>query len=248
MADYPSMVALLVVAALVVRSLDTRAWTDAALAGCALGFAGLMKPPNYLIVPGILLAYLLARQLREAAVVAAAVVPSLVALTVFKERGLGLHPLVRTGGDARCPWSGGRREARSQPLHRSRSRSLEGADGPASGVPLECAARSMGSARGHARRRPGAVARCGAPRDLARRIRRLERQRPSGEHRGEHVLAPGDARLAGIPSPPRLDPSPRSDPPAPPGCPSSAVAAAKRRAARRLGGNRDLRESSRSCS
>jgi hypothetical protein len=93
MADYPSMVALLVVAAFVVRSLDTRAWTDAALAGCALGFAGLMKPPNYLIVPGILLAYLLARQLREAAVVAAAVVPSLVALTIFKERGLGFIPL-----------------------------------------------------------------------------------------------------------------------------------------------------------
>jgi hypothetical protein len=93
MADYPSMVALLGVAALVARSLDTRAWTDAALAGCALGFAGLMKPPNFLIVPGIFLAYVLARRWREGAIVAVAVLPSLLALTVYKERGLGYIPL-----------------------------------------------------------------------------------------------------------------------------------------------------------
>lgn len=92
LADYASMVAALVVAVLVVRALERRAWEDAALAGLVLGFAGLMKPPNYLLVGGVALAFLVAGRWRELVVAGAAVVPSLVALAVFKERGLGFVP------------------------------------------------------------------------------------------------------------------------------------------------------------
>lgn len=92
LADYASMVAALVVAVFVVRALERRAWEDAAVAGLVLGFAGLMKPPNYLLVAGVGLAFLVGRRWRELVVAGAAVLPSLVALAVFKERGLGFVP------------------------------------------------------------------------------------------------------------------------------------------------------------
>ena len=94
MSDFPSMVLLLVSALFLVRSLDAGRLTDVALAGLLLGAAGGMKPPNLLMGAGAFLAYLIARQWRAGVVFGAAVVPSLLVLLLWKERGLGQLPVL----------------------------------------------------------------------------------------------------------------------------------------------------------
>ncbi len=94
MADYPSMVAGLLVAALTVRAIDGRSWTDAALAGSVLALAVLMKPPNGLLAVGAALALLVTRRWRE---LGCFVLPALVgvaALGIFKVRTQGELPLL----------------------------------------------------------------------------------------------------------------------------------------------------------
>ncbi|HEY7380839.1 MAG TPA: hypothetical protein VH572_06480 [Gaiella sp.] len=97
LADFPSMVAVLVAAAFVVRSLEAGAFREAALAGTLAGFAAGMKPANYLFLVGPVAAYVLARRWREGAVFAVALVPATVALMIWKERGLGTVPLFAAG-------------------------------------------------------------------------------------------------------------------------------------------------------
>jgi hypothetical protein len=97
LADFPSMVAVLVAAYFAVRALDTRAWTDAALAGLAAGFAIGIKPANGLFAAAPLVALLIARRWRELASFAAAAAPALAALAVWKERGLGQVPALADG-------------------------------------------------------------------------------------------------------------------------------------------------------
>jgi hypothetical protein len=92
MADYPSMVLLLAAAFFVVRSLSATRWTDAALAGVLLGAAVGLKPPNGLMGFGAVFAYLVARRWRDLLVFGAAIVPSLLVLAFWKERGLGAIP------------------------------------------------------------------------------------------------------------------------------------------------------------
>jgi hypothetical protein len=93
LSDFPSMVVVLAAALFVVRSLDASRLAEAALAGLLLGAAGGMKPPNLLMGVGAALAYLVARRWREGVVFGAALVPSLFALALWKERGLGQLPL-----------------------------------------------------------------------------------------------------------------------------------------------------------
>ena len=50
MADYFSMVALLVGGLFVLRSIDRSSWTDAVVAGVVVGVAGGAKPPNFLFL------------------------------------------------------------------------------------------------------------------------------------------------------------------------------------------------------
>jgi hypothetical protein len=93
LADYPSMVALLAAAVFTARSLERPGWKDPALAGLLLGFAIGMKPPNALFGAGVVLAVVLARRWREGVALAVAVTPALVALALWKHRGLGNLPL-----------------------------------------------------------------------------------------------------------------------------------------------------------
>ena len=93
LSDFPSMVAVLAAALFVVRSLDASRVAEAALAGVLLGAAGGMKPPNLLMGVGAALAYLVARRWRDGIVFGAALVPSLLVLALWKERGLGQLPL-----------------------------------------------------------------------------------------------------------------------------------------------------------
>jgi len=97
LSDFPSLVVVLAAALFVVRSLDASRVADAALAGLLLGAAGGMKPPNLLMGAGAALAYLVARRWREGIVFGAAVVPSLLVLVLWKERGLGQLPVLSLG-------------------------------------------------------------------------------------------------------------------------------------------------------
>jgi hypothetical protein len=92
MADFPSTVLVLAAALYVVRSLSPGHITDAVLAGVLVGAAAALKPPNFLIVVGIGLAYVVARRWREGLACAAATVPALLVLVAWKYRGLGELP------------------------------------------------------------------------------------------------------------------------------------------------------------
>jgi hypothetical protein len=94
LADYQSLVLLTVAALLLLRSLSSRmVWTDAAAAGLIVGFAIGMKPSNALFLGGPALAALLARNLRPLVPFGLALLPALLALAVWKQRGLGTLPL-----------------------------------------------------------------------------------------------------------------------------------------------------------
>ena len=92
-ADFPSVVAVLVSAALTVRALQAGMQREAVLAGTVAGVALALKPANALFLVGPLLAFLVARRLDHAALFALALGPSLLALTIWKARGLGEVPL-----------------------------------------------------------------------------------------------------------------------------------------------------------
>lgn len=92
MSDYPSMVLVLASAVFVARSLEAERVHDAVLAGLLLGAATAMKPPNLLMGVGAALAYLVARRFGNGLAFGAAIVPSLLVLALWKERGLGGIP------------------------------------------------------------------------------------------------------------------------------------------------------------
>jgi hypothetical protein len=96
MADYPSMVLVLVAATLVLRSLTTNVH-DALLAGLVAGLAAGIKPANYLFVAGPVVAYLLARRWREGLGFAAGLAPGTLVLALWKWKGLGELPLFSLG-------------------------------------------------------------------------------------------------------------------------------------------------------
>lgn len=93
LADYPSMVALLCAAALTVRALQEESDRAALLAGLAAGFAVGTKPSNALFLAAPALALLVARRLRPLAAFGIALLPSLITLAIWKQRGLGALPL-----------------------------------------------------------------------------------------------------------------------------------------------------------
>lgn len=100
LADFPSMVALLAAAALILRALAGRGRADTVLAGLVTGFAIGIKPANAIFLVGAALAFLLARRLGQGLLFALALVPALLALAVWKQRGLGELPLFALGTQA----------------------------------------------------------------------------------------------------------------------------------------------------
>jgi len=97
MADYPSMIALLAASFFVVRSLRPGTVSDGVLAGLLAGLALGIKPSNALFLAGPALAYLVARRWREAGAFGAALLPALLALAIWKDRGLGNLPIFALG-------------------------------------------------------------------------------------------------------------------------------------------------------
>jgi dolichyl-phosphate-mannose-protein mannosyltransferase len=98
LADFPSMVCLLLTAYLLVRALDTGDWRDALLAGLVGGFAIGIKPSTALFFAGAGLALLAARRWRQIAVFAGALAPAVLVLALWKQRGLGELPAFASYG------------------------------------------------------------------------------------------------------------------------------------------------------
>jgi len=90
--DFPSMVLLLVAAYFTLRLATTGRDLDALATGLTIGFAFVVKPSNLLFVPAPILALAVARRYRGILVAAAAIVPSLLGLAIWKDRGLGYVP------------------------------------------------------------------------------------------------------------------------------------------------------------
>ena len=100
-ADFPSVVAVLVSVALTVRAFEAGARREAVLAGTFAGVALALKPANALFLGGPLLALLLARRFGHALLFVVALGPALLALTLWKSKGLGEVPLFAQGGGVR---------------------------------------------------------------------------------------------------------------------------------------------------
>lgn len=98
LSDFPHMVLLLVAAYLVVRVLQRFDWTDGILAGLLAGFAIGTKPSGSLFLAGVVLAFVVLRRWHAAAAFAIGFAPCLLALLVWKWRGLGYVPLFQADG------------------------------------------------------------------------------------------------------------------------------------------------------
>jgi hypothetical protein len=92
LADFQSMVLLLVGALLFMRALETRASLDAVAAGLVVGFAFGIKPSNGLFLAAPVVAAVLARRLRPLLPFGLALLPALLTLALWKQRGLGSVP------------------------------------------------------------------------------------------------------------------------------------------------------------
>jgi hypothetical protein len=97
MSDLPSTIILLAIAYCLARAFSSdsisNSVAEAVVAGLLAGFAIGIKPANALLLPGVALAFLIARRSRSALVFGLALAPSLVVLAVWKQRGLGRMPI-----------------------------------------------------------------------------------------------------------------------------------------------------------
>lgn len=94
LADFPSTIAVLVSAALLLKGIDGRSHSLVLLAALAAGFAVGIKPANlvFLAAPFILLT--VARRPIQLLVFGAGLLPALVTLAIWKDRGLGQLPVL----------------------------------------------------------------------------------------------------------------------------------------------------------
>ncbi len=93
--DFPSMVAILVAAYFTFRAFASRDDLDALTAGLAAGIALAVKPANAAFLPAPVLALIVARKPRALLLFGVGLVPSVIALTIWKYRGLGYVPLFK---------------------------------------------------------------------------------------------------------------------------------------------------------
>jgi hypothetical protein len=97
MADFPSVLLTLACAWATLRALDSDRTEDWLFAGLVAGLAIGMKPANAFFLVGVVVLLALSRRARGAIVFAAALVPALVVLVIWKQRGLGDLPLLAAG-------------------------------------------------------------------------------------------------------------------------------------------------------
>ena len=98
LADFPSTVFVLLTAYMLVRAIDTNEPVDAILAGLLGGFVIGLKPSNSLFFGAAILALLVARRWSQTAMFLASLVPGVLLLALWKERGLGQLPAFSSTG------------------------------------------------------------------------------------------------------------------------------------------------------
>ncbi len=98
LADFPSMVLLIVAAYLVLRALDTRDWREAVMAGLVVGFAFTVKPSNVIFFAAPAVAFVFAQRWRQLVAFGATLLPGVLLVVLWKQRGLGTQPLFAEGG------------------------------------------------------------------------------------------------------------------------------------------------------
>jgi hypothetical protein len=101
MADFPSMVAVLVSVYFALRVLERPDTIEALAAGLAAGAAIAIKPSSSVFLAGVLLGLLYRGRIRGAAYLCAGLAPAIVTLALWKYRGLGYLPLFHSEGSAR---------------------------------------------------------------------------------------------------------------------------------------------------
>ncbi|HZT44793.1 MAG TPA: glycosyltransferase family 39 protein [Gaiellaceae bacterium] len=98
LADFPSMVLLILAAYLVLRALDTRNWREAVLSGLVVGFAFAVKPSNVIFFAAPAATFVVARRWRQLVAFGATLLPGVLLIALWKQRGLGTQPLFAEGG------------------------------------------------------------------------------------------------------------------------------------------------------
>jgi hypothetical protein len=93
MGDFASMALLLCAVYLLFRHIDEGGWETAALAGLVVGFVLGLKPSNALFLAAPTVGLLIARRYRGAVAFGLALLPAVVTLMIWKQRGLGHLPL-----------------------------------------------------------------------------------------------------------------------------------------------------------
>ncbi|HEY7207772.1 MAG TPA: hypothetical protein VH416_05980 [Gaiellaceae bacterium] len=101
LADFVSMIVVIGAAYFFLRSLDGDSLPDAALAGLLTGFAIGVKPANVLFLAGPGLAVLVARRWRTALVYGVVMLPAVLALALWKDKGLGHLPVLSSTGSVK---------------------------------------------------------------------------------------------------------------------------------------------------
>jgi hypothetical protein len=101
MADQASLVAVLWAAWAALRAADSGQADDGVVAGVLAGVCIALKPANGYLVPAIAVLFVATRRPRTAAAWTAGIVPALLALLVWKAKGLGHLPIVSSAAAAR---------------------------------------------------------------------------------------------------------------------------------------------------
>ena len=224
MSDYPSMVLVLASAVFVVRSLDAARMTDAVLAGLLLGarYGREAAEPAHGSRRGTCVSR--RAPLESGIAFGVAIVPSLLVLALWKERGLGGIPALGLEETRSSPPGRGddRDLGRPRPVPRLRPRPLAPADGLHARVLLQRSRCPVGADRGSHRRAPRAARRDrSAAGGLARGVPRREGVLAARRHPGEQLLAAPHAGVARVPAALRRDSAPRADARAPPRRPAA---------------------------
>ncbi len=117
MADFPSMVFVLVAVYFGLRVIERPDWIEAVAAGLAAGVAVTIKPASAPFLGGLVLGVLYRRRIAGAAWIVAGIAPALITLTLWKYRGLGYLPLFHSAGAARLALGAGGHLVAFNPLH-----------------------------------------------------------------------------------------------------------------------------------
>jgi hypothetical protein len=118
MADFPSMVAVLVCVYFALRVLERHDTIDALAAGLAGGVAISIKPSSSIFLGGLVLAFLYRRRIAGAAYLAAGLVPALVTLALWKYRGFGYLPLFHSEVGTKLAFGAHQPLVAFNPLHK----------------------------------------------------------------------------------------------------------------------------------